>query len=323
MKKIDQIVLIYLCLVSNAFAQAPTVKASETYKVKVQTGIVYGQGLSHTSINSKDATELDLLLDTYVPENDVKNRPAMVLIHGGGFLGGSRATKSFKFMGNYFASRGWVVFSIDYRLGKHQGTVPEKWKKFADSRQDLNQKRKTQVMAIYPALRDAKAALRWVTANADTYHINTDYITVGGGSAGAFTAIGVGISKEDAFKTEISTEVDPTLKSTHLEQTFKVRNIVDYWGGMAPIELHQGVFGTEHMDKTAPPILIIHGTKDPTVEFSEAKKLKRVYTEAGVPYKLIALEGIGHGAWSAQVDGKNLSELTYDYLTEQQALHIE
>ena len=41
-----------------------------------------------------------------------------------------------------------------------------------------------QIYAMYPTHRDAKAALRWIIANADNYNINTDYITVGGGSAG-------------------------------------------------------------------------------------------------------------------------------------------
>ena len=42
---------------------------------------------------------------------------------------------------------------------------------------------------MYAAQRDAKAALRWMVANASTYGINPDYITVGGASAGAITTV--------------------------------------------------------------------------------------------------------------------------------------
>ena len=41
-------------------------------------------------------------------------------------------------------------------------------------------------IATYMAIRDSKAALRWIMANSYTYKINTDYITVGGNSAGSY-----------------------------------------------------------------------------------------------------------------------------------------
>ena len=64
-------------------------------------------------------------------------------------------------------------------------------------------------------------------------------------------------------------------------------------------------------------------SEDPTVNFSDATKIKSAYEKAGVPCKLIPLEGIGHGAWNATVDGKNLTKLCYDYIIEQQKLIVE
>ena len=61
-----------------------------------------------------------------------------------------------------------------------------------------------QATAMYLAQRDAKAALRWIVANANTCNINKDFITVGGASAGAITTIALGISNQEDFRDEIS-----------------------------------------------------------------------------------------------------------------------
>ena len=59
---------------------------------------------------------MDLLLDIYEPVGAKGPRPVVVFIHGGGFLGGSKSAGSAIGLMNYFASRGFVGFSIDYRL---------------------------------------------------------------------------------------------------------------------------------------------------------------------------------------------------------------
>ena len=59
---------------------------------------------------------------------------------------------------------------------------------------NLSASKVQQGIAMYAAQRDAKAAVRWIAANSTTYNINLDFITVGGASAGAVTAIALGIS---------------------------------------------------------------------------------------------------------------------------------
>ena len=64
-------------------------------------------------------------------------------------------------------------------------------------------KKLQQSIAQYAAPEDAKAALRWIVANANAYGINTDHITVGGNSAGSVTTIAyTGISNQDDFRDE-------------------------------------------------------------------------------------------------------------------------
>ena len=104
-------------------------------------------------------------MDSYVPENNSQNRPLLMLINGGAFVGGSKQQDAIVDMANYYASRGFVVFSIDYRLRDHMGTIPQAW---IDATSVSNPSNLDQIFAIYPAHRDAKAALRWIMANAKT-----------------------------------------------------------------------------------------------------------------------------------------------------------
>ncbi|MEM7511297.1 MAG: alpha/beta hydrolase, partial [Bacteroidota bacterium] len=181
----------------------------------------------------------------------------------------------------------------------------------------------SQFLAIYPAHRDAKAALRWLVANAATYNINTDYITIGGGSAGAITAISLGISNEEDFRDELTTSQDPTLSSTSLNQSYKIQTIVDFWGSKVGLDIIEDIYGHQRFDANDPPLYIAHGTEDPTVLFSEGEALKAIYDSLGLPIAYYPLEGAGHGAWNATVDGKRLEELAFDFIVEQQALTVE
>lgn len=320
------VTLLLAFLFANCFAQAqskktPVVKSKPTYKVIVKEGITYAKGLSHQSINSDDATPMPLKMDVYAPDNKSKNRPAIMLIHGGGFLGGTRTNGGIVSIANHFASRGWVAFSIDYRLGKHKGSVPQKWVNHKSKAP--NKKRQLQFLAIYPAHRDAKAALRWIAANASEYHVNPDFITVGGGSAGAITAISLGISDQSDFRDELSVEQDPTLSTANMKQPYKIKTILDFWGSKVALDAYQMIYGHNRFGANNPPILIAHGTKDSTVPFSSAEELKAIYESNGVPCAYYPLKGVGHGGWKSTVDGKNLAELSFDFVVEQQHLKVK
>ena len=71
------------------------------------------------------------------------------------------------------------------------------------------------------------------------------------------------------------------------------------------------------------PVSIVHGTEDLTVPFSEAETIQAAYNETGVAYEWHPLEGRGHGAWGATVDGQTLFESAYDFIIETQALNVD
>jgi len=299
---------------------APTVKLNAAYEVSITEDITYAEGLSHDSWNSAITSVVPLLMDSYVPDNDLQNRPLLMLIHGGGFSGGSKQQEALVYMANYYASRGFVVFSIDYRLRGDIGTIPQEW---IDATTNVDPAELDQLYAMYPAHRDAKAALRWIIANADNYSINKDYITVGGGSAGAITSIGLGVSELGDYKDEISLSEDNTLSTTSLSQTYEVKTILDFWGSDVSIEILESIYGYQKFDSNDPALFIAHGTEDTTVPFSSAEDLKNICETNEIDFVYYPLEGRGHGAWGATVNGKSLSELSFDFIVENQSLNVE
>ena len=304
---------------TNSQPEIPVVKSDSTYQVLVKRDIVYADGLSHESINSVNATTIPLMLDVRELDYNIKNRPVYMFIHGGGFAGSSKQQAQIIKWANYYTSRGWVFICIDYRLKKHKGTVPQQWVDYKDK---LPRKAKVgQFFAVYRALRDAKAALRWVVAYAHRDNINTNYLTVGGGSAGA--AIGIGISKLEDFRDELDIQQDPTLASTNLEQSYQIRTVINLWGGKTSLDVLMQIFGHQRFDSNDPSLFIVHGTKDPAVPFGKAEDLKSIYESNGVPFAYYPVEGKGHGAWNARVNNKHLDELAFDFIVEQQKLIVE
>ena len=329
MKQIFASLLIMVSLIScdkddnniiTPETSVPTVKLNATYEVNITEDITYAEGLSHDSWNSANNSVIPLEMDSYVPDNNLQNRPLLMLIHGGAFYGGSKQQDALVNMANYYASRGFVVFSIDYRLRDHTGTIPQEW---IDASSGGAPGNLDQIYAMYPAHRDAKAALRWIIANADNYHINTDYITVGGGSAGAITSIGLGASELGDYKDEISLSEDYTLLTTNFSQTYEVQTILDFWGSNASIEILESIYGYQRFDSNDPALFIAHGTEDPTVPFSSAEDLKNICETNEIDFVYYPLEGKGHGPWGATVNGKSLSDLSFDFIVENQSLNIE
>lgn len=127
-----------------------------------------------------------LQLDVYRPAlANGEERPALVLVHGGGWRSGYR--ENLTPLAQALAQRGYVVANISYRL------APE---------------------AQFPAaIHDVKAAIRWLRENSARYGADPERVAVGGTSAGGQIASLVGVTNGDASfdpqaeTSEISSEV--------------------------------------------------------------------------------------------------------------------
>ena len=307
------------------------------YEVLTYEDIVFGSGLAHSQ-SSTEASAVPLKLDVYCPDTNSTNRPVLMFIHGGGFTGGIKHKPEIIEMGKYYASRGFVYVSIDYRtteeLGNiddmnqeevieyYRGIAPQEWIEHslegAESTKQIQ-----QAVAMYTAQRDAKAALRWVIANADTYEIDTDEIAVGGASAGAITTVALGLTDLGDFRDEISLQDDPTLSTTNLNETYEVQSMIYFWGSNKKVELYNTVYEVDRYDGDDPELFMAHGDGyDPVTPYEGALVLQDIYDSLEIHSELVTLEGHGHGAWNAVVDGKGLFELTFEFLIERQDLDL-
>ena len=294
----------------------PLVYADSTYGVKVEKGIEYAKGLVHSNWNSDMYSTKSLTLDIYEPDDATsENRPAIIIFHGGGFYGGDSEKETNIDMANHFASRGWVAICINYRLHAENGTVPQAW---VDYMSVIG----TNALRIYPATRDAKASIRWLYANAEEYKVNTDFITVGGGSAGCNISLSLGITDPEDFTNELTLAEDPTLATTHLNQPSKVHTILDFWGGLTGVELTNAIYGVNRYDSNDPSVLIVHGTEDPTVNVDQAYRIAEIYDSLEIYNELYLLEGRGHGPWDAIINGKGLIEYASEFVINQQNLTV-
>ncbi len=316
----------------------PVVHDQSTYTVSLDENITFAEGLGHNN-SSTIAFGIPLNLDVYSPDDNADNRPVFMFIHGGGFTGGTKTKPEIVEMANYYASRGWVFVSVDYRtteeLGEiegmsqeqvstyYKGIAPQEWIEHA-LQGAQTPKQFQQSIAMYAAQRDAKAALRWIVANSNTYGINVEFITVGGASAGAITTIALGISDQEHFRDEIPMTDDPTLSSTNLNETYDVRSMVYFWGSNIKLDVYEALYSINPYDTNDPELFMAHGNAyDPVTPYDEAIELQGIYDGLGIYSELVTLDGFGHGAWNAEVNGKGLYELSFDFLIERQNLNVE
>jgi acetyl esterase/lipase len=110
-----------------------------------------------------------LELDIYEPAGDTaEQRPVVMLMFGGGFVGGDRTQLAFA--AEDFARHGFVSVTIDYRIRDTEDFTAD------------------PVATILDAYDDAAAAVDWLRSNAATYRIDPDTIVPAGVSAGAILA---------------------------------------------------------------------------------------------------------------------------------------
>lgn len=192
-------------LLATAPAEARK-RPPRTFPVHVTQGVVYGQG----RVNAPAPGAFDLLLDLYEPVmRSKRRRPAFVLIHGGGFFGGTRTRADLARIAQGLAAQGTVVISIDYRL-VGQEPVPSARVAPVSAAVPPNPIYTTMVAAID----DTLTALDWLRGNAGRLRVDMRRLGIGGGSAGAITANHVAYVRDD-FGVDAP----------------RLRFVADLWGG--------------------------------------------------------------------------------------------
>ncbi len=219
--------------------------------------------------------------------------PALVFIHGGGWYQGNR--QSYRGQIEEAARRGYVAVTISYRLMQF----------------DESKKETTTASPIFPAqIHDAKAAVRWVRANAQKYHIDPNRIGVTGGSAGGHLSLLIGLTDASAGLAG---------NSGNPGESSRVQAVVNFFGPADMVYCYQhssvawifrlflGGTPTEQPERYRvaspisyasaddPPVLTLQGDQDTLVPVEQAKELDEKMKAVGGSHTLIIFPGQGHG----------------------------
>lgn len=256
--------VVLTLLLANLVA-AQTLYVDEQFGFTLTAGVVYASKPAGSPV-----VNLDLALELYQPSGAgvPDNRPAIILIHGGGFVSGNRFNARLIEMCKRMARRGYACVSIDYRL---QGDNPVVGTPFVPIENLFNLSGDPRGAAAAASTEDAWAAYQWIVNNASGLNIDINRVGVGGSSAGAVTALYMGYALD---KTGVAAP-----------NTFAA--VFDMWGALlGPSSLIQAGDA---------PLLITHGDSDLTVSVDAAYTLETQSIAVGLTHEIYILPGAGHG----------------------------
>jgi dienelactone hydrolase len=265
-------------------------------KIDTLKDIQYGESMNLNNEMEK------LTLDIFTPNGDTsKKRPLLIGVHGGGFVNGNKSGGFQVTVAKHLAKKGYVTSSIKYRLG------------VAKPRTDT-----TYFEAMYRAVQDAKAAVRFFRKNAEQYGIDTSKIYVIGGSAGGMTVLQLAYMDEHEIPAKFDTEKMGTLEGTsgNAGYSSKVHGVINCWGA---------IIDYKWINKGDVPVFNIHGTGDLTVPFDDSYNYhgfafgsKNIYERAlslGIPTGLRLFEKAGHPPVNKENSPVALQDIT-DWMFE-------
>jgi acetyl esterase/lipase len=207
-------------------------------------------------------------LDVYRPKKPLEGGPVVIFFYGGHWQYGSKS--DYFFVAQALASRGFVAVLPDYRL------YPE---------------------AAFPAfVQDGASAVRWVHENIGRFGGDPGKIYLMGHSAGAYIA--AMLTLDGHYLKDVG------LDQNAIRGTAALSGPYDF----VPLPEDRAVFGMSETDAMsdpaiepihfvdghAPPLLLLHGLKDQTVEAGNASRLEAKIRSAGGKVQYIAYPARAH-----------------------------
>jgi acetyl esterase/lipase len=263
----------------------------------------------HNLVYSK-AGNRQVLADLYLPKAGSGPFPAVVYVHGSGMPGKGRegSKDAFRRQAALLAAKGFVGLTISYRF-------------------------RTEVR--FPGcISDAKAAVRWLRANAREYRVDSDRIAIVGGSWGGYIASMVattghlaefdGDGGNPAFSSRVKAAVafnsllDPIGHNPQRRADRSPGKFIDWVGATYEErpDLWEKASPLAHADKHSPPFLFLSGTKDPTDAFAESKAMMQKLLAAGVQAEFFTAEGARHGFFHDSPWFERTLKRTEEFLTK-------
>jgi len=229
-------------------------------RVSIQEGIVIGEGGGRS-------LEADILL----PPLEEKNRPAVLFIHGGGWIEGDRS--QLRGYGILLARLGFVCMCNSYRLSNE---------------------------SIWPAqVQDVNCAIRYLRANATDLGLDPNRIGVSGNSAGGHLSLmaaatnydqifeGVGGSNEVSSEIKAVCAIYPPTTIRQLEMLNPLENaFLMLMGKEAKKEDFDKASPLNYVTEDYPPCMLIHGSADSVVRLKDSTKFYEKLIEFNRPASL-------------------------------------
>jgi len=269
----------FLLLALPVFAQAqinpPGISPAPAFPAFFDGIVVF-----HNVITGKGGMN-DLHAEIAYPGNAAKPMPAIIFIHGGGWISGNDTQAPLRDI----AKSGYFAASIEYRLSN---------------------------VAKWPAqIQDCKLAVRWLRANAAKYNVDPNRIGVWGSSAGGHLVACLGTMAD--VKEYEGDGGYPGVSSA-------VQAVVDFFGptdfthanifSPPAIKLTEGLFGVPYEENPGlwksgsplfyvkagdPPMLLVHGDSDGLVPLAQSTVFDEALTRAGVPHQFLVVKNGDHG----------------------------
>ena len=226
------------------------------YRVKETQDVIYGRVVRNLD---EEGERQDLTMDLYVPDDGGQvARPLLVTFHGGGFRDGDKRDSSLVEWCHYFASLGYVAASVDYRRG------------YRRSRASTDD-------AMYKALKDANAAVRFLLKR-DSLLIHAERIFAAGADAGGILALNLAYMREENLPEIIQEEEDTTIViHQDLLRGFDVRALANLWGAV-------------------PDTAILHNAKIPVISF-QSREDPVIPFYAGYPFEEAVVDEEIESGW--------------------------
>jgi acetyl esterase/lipase len=221
----------------------------------------------------KTTAKGDLTLHVFKPSGPATApRPAIVFFFGGGWKQGTPL--QFYPECAWFASKGMVAISADYRTSFSHGTT------------------------AFEAVADGKSAIRWVRQHAKELGVDPARIVAAGGSAGGQLAAAAGIV---SGLDEVAEDKSLSSRPDALALWYPViDNGPQGYGDAAVKARYQEISPLHNITAKAPPTILFLGTKDPLVPVATAREFQARMKNAGVRCEVKLIEGGGHPVYSYQ-----------------------
>lgn len=261
-------------------------------------GPSYGEARPYETRRYATVDGRPLRLDVWTPQELRRSHPAVILVHGGGWVAGQRSARPQ--WDRWFTEQGFVAFDIDYRLARAGRPT---WRQ---------------------APGDVACAVSWVRRNAARYGVDPDRLVLAGWSAGGQLALLAAYAGHEFPSTCPRAGDDPTAGRTppvsrvialyppthlaalatdprprwHTDLHHRVQAYLRGHIGDTPSdrpEAYRAADPATYVRPGLPPTMLVQGGADYLVPPQYGRRMAQALERAGGGHRYVEIAYAGHG----------------------------